>query len=151
MLLLYLAKPFISCEAPPPPFAFLEGWGTPHSLSRLQVPSELCSEGLLIGGPSALLLAWAALAFGFRTIGLSIPSPIWRGGTYIYSGGLRLFSTLRQALVLRLLRDRTFCAFGALCGRSFSTEKKIRTKTLGCSGPFRFASPELISQSVSHA
>jgi len=41
----------------PPPFAFLDGWGTPHSLSRLQVPSELCSEGLLIGGPSALLLA----------------------------------------------------------------------------------------------
>ena len=78
-------------------------------LIQLYVPWELCSEGLSIGGPSA---------FGFCAIGLFVPLVLWHGGNFIL-GGLRLFSTFRQALGLRLSHDRTFHDLGTLVRRDF--------------------------------
>ena len=57
-------------------------------------------------------------------------------------GGLRLFSTLRLTLCLRLSHDRSFHAFGALHG-IFDWEK-LRTETKGCCGSLSLARPRLI-------
>ena len=47
-----------------------------------------------------------------------MPSVLWHGGNFIL-GGLRLFSTFRQALGLQFSHDRTFHDLGTLARRDF--------------------------------